>query len=420
LQPFFSHRGGKTNLKRSTFIVAFAALVVCLVPMSGSAASFVDWTPCPAQNQWLVCPTGYVGQPYSIQLLAHDGCDLYRWEIVNGKLPDGLKMSDDGKVTGTPAEAIELRPWVWVHDRLPSEGGYTWCIGDNHSERQFIFTTKPGLDIDQSGATVPPATVNQAYPAQKFTVSSLTHLNPRQSTPTTASWRLASGSLPSGMNFSSDGVLSGTPTQTGSFQFVILAEQGGISDRETKTLTVRDPVAVNSPFKTTATAPQRLEVDVPYTLTQSATGGSGAFTWTLASGTLPTGVVMNPDGTVTGTPTAPGSYPVSIKVADTEGRSSTLAATFIVADRLAIPVFKLKTAIANRAYRQKIERTGGVAPLEWTLVRGKLPKGVTLAKRLGLLLGKPTKAGKYRLVVEAVDAYKVKASANLTLVVKTK
>jgi Putative Ig domain len=78
----------------------------------------------------------------------------------------------------------------------------------------------------------------------------------------------------------------------------------------------------------------------------------------------------------------------------------------------------LKPAKVGRAYRQKIARTGGVAPLEWKLLRGKLPKGVTLAKRLGLLLGKPTKAGKYRVAVEAVDALGVKASANLTIVVK--
>ena len=96
-----------------------------------------------------------------------------------------------------------------------------------------------------------------------------------------------------------------------------------------------------------------------------------------------------------------------------------MSTTFVVADRLAIPVFKVKTAIANRAYRQKIERTGGVAPVAWTLVRGKLPKGVTLAKKLGLLLGKPTKAGTYRVSVEAVDTLAVKATANLKIVVKT-
>ena len=58
-----------------------------------------------------------------------------------------------------------------------------------------------------------------------------------------------------------------------------------------------------------------------------------------------------------------------------------------------------------------------MAPLEWKLVRGKLPSGVTLAKRLGLLLGKPTKAGTYRVAVEAVDSLAAKATVNLKIVV---
>jgi hypothetical protein len=404
-------------MKRFAVTVAFAALLAGVLSMSGSAASFNDSNPCPAEGPLLVCPDAQVGQSYSVQLIALAGCDLYRWEIVNGTLPPGLSLSSSGLVSGTPTGTGKTQPWVVVHDLLPAEGGYPWCGGDNHSERQFVFETVPGLDIDQSEASAPPGTVNQPY-SVKFTVTAVTSLNPRQGSPTSATWSIQSGSLPTGVTLSSDGVLGGTPTQEGSWTFVVRAERGNVSDRETKTLTVRQPLAVNSPLKTSA-APQRLEVGVPYTLAQSATGGSGSFNWTLASGTLPAGLQLNPDGTITGTPTTPGSSPVAIKVSDTEGRSTTLNATFVVASQLAVTPAKLKSAIANRAYRQRLERIGGVAPLEWKLVRGKLPKGVTLAKRLGLLLGKPTKAGNYRFAVEAVDALGVKSSANFTLAVKS-
>jgi hypothetical protein len=400
-------------LKRFAFITAFAALLVGVVAMTGSAASFDDSHPCPAQGPLLVCPQAQVGQDYKLQLIALAGCDLYRWEIVNGTLPPGLKMDSSGLVTGKPTTTGETQPWVVVHDLLPSEGGNSWCGGDNHSERQFVFEAVPGLDIDQSEASAPPATVNQAY-SVKFTATSVTSLNPRTGSPATATWSIQSGSLPTGLSFSTDGTLSGTPTQEGSWTFVIHAERGGISDHETKTLTVRQPMAATSQLTTS----RRLEVGIPYTATQSATGGSGSYTWTLASGTLPTGVELKPDGTVTGTPTVPGRYTVSIKVADTEGRSQTVNTTLVVADRLAITTTTLKQAKVKRPYRQKIERTGGVAPLEWKLVRGKLPKGVTLAKRLGLLLGTPTKAGTYKIEVEAVDSFGVKSAAKLTLVVK--
>ena len=292
-------------MKRVAVIVAFAALLAGVLAMSGSAASFDDSHPCPAQGPLLVCPQGQVGQDYKIQLIALAGCDQYRWEITDGTLPPGLKMDSSGLVSGKVTGTGETHPWVTVHDLLPAEGGYPWCGGDNHSERQFVFETIPGLDIDQTESTVAPATVNQPYSAVKFTVTALTNTNPRAGSPTTATWSRSSGSVPPGMSFSSDGVLSGTPTQEGSWTFVIQAERGGISDHETKTISVRQPLAVTSPFTTRT---QRLEVDVPFTAAQTATGGSGAYTWTLASGALPAGVVMNPDGSVTGTPTTPGSY----------------------------------------------------------------------------------------------------------------
>ena len=77
---------------------------------------------------------------------------------------------------------------------------------------------------------------------------------------------------------------------------------------------------------------------------------------------------------------------------------------------------KLKPATVGRAYRAAIAKVGGVAPTVWT-VRGKLPKNVKLAPKLGLFLGTPTTAGKFRVTVQAVDALGVKAKKTLTLVV---
>ena len=54
--------GRKTTLKRLALIAVVAAVLTGIVATSGSAASFVDSTPCPAQSQFLVCPTGQVGQ----------------------------------------------------------------------------------------------------------------------------------------------------------------------------------------------------------------------------------------------------------------------------------------------------------------------------------------------------------------------
>jgi large repetitive protein len=396
-------------LKRFALIAAFAALLVGATAGSVPAASFVDSTPCPAQGPLLVCPTGQVGQPYNIQLLAHDGCDLYRWEIVNGSLPPGLKMDDNGKVTGTPTASAETVPWVWVHDRLPSEGGYSWCIGDNHSERQFVFRVSAGLSIqDQS---VPGGTIGQAY-SKQLTVWSITNTNPLQGGPTTgATWSIASGSLPSGVNFSSDGLLSGTPTVEGSYTFVVKAAGGGgASDTETETLTVRQPLTLTAATLGAAKA----EAGLPFSAQVSAGGGSGTYTWS-AKG-LPAGVVVANDGTISGTPGLPGRYSLTLTVTDSESRTKSINVTLVVKPKLAFKTLKLKTATAGVAYRSKILLAGGVAPLTWTAT-GKLPKGFRLGKT-GLLFGTPTKAGNYRFTVTVTDSLGVVAKKTLTLVVK--
>ena len=400
-------------MKRFAVIAAFAVFACGALASSGPAASFDDTHPCPANGALLVCPSFQVGQPVSLQLRALAGCDLYRWEITNGSLPAGLSLNGDGLITGTPTATGSTAPWITVHDRLPSEGGNSWCIGDNHSEREFQFNTNPGLSIqDQS---VPGGTINQPY-SKTLTVWAITAVNPVQGGPTSATWSIASGSLPPGISFSSAGVLSGTPTATGSYTFVVRATGGGgTTDTETETLNVRDPLTAASPFLGGA-APPKAEVGILFEAHQSASGGSGSFTWTVASGALPAGVTLAADGTVSGTPALPGRYALVLRVTDSEGRVVDINSTLVVAKTLSLQPTKLKNATAGKAYRAKIKFTGGVAPLTWKLT-GKVPKGLKITKT-GLLLGTPTAAGTYRLTVTVRDALRVSAKKTLTLTVK--
>ena len=393
-------------MKRLAFIAAIAAVLTGVIATSGSAASFVDSTPCPAQNQFLVCPTGQVGQSYDIQLMARGGCDLYKWEIVNGSLPDGLKMTTDGHITGRPNAATEVRPWVIVHDLLPSEGGYDWCIGDNHSERQFVFRVAPGLLIDQNG--VPGGTIGQPY-SQQLSAQSVASINPRSSSAASATWNVQSGNPPAGVTLSSSGLLSGTPTAEGSYTFVVRAEGGGgTTATATYTINVRQPLGLSALFS-------KSEVGIPVSVKPTGTGGSGAYTFSV-KGALPDGVTLANDGTITGTPTVPGRYAFTLTVTDNESRSKSIGVTLVVKARLAFTTLKLKNATVGVAYRSKIVMSGGVAPLTWT-VTGKLPK-VFKVGRTGLLFGTPTKAGPYRFTVTVTDSLGMVAKKTLTLVVK--
>jgi hypothetical protein len=389
-------------------MLSFAALLAGVVAMPGGAASFVDYTPCPADGPFLVCPSGQVGQPYNLQLLAHSGCDIYRWEITNGSLPAGLSMNSDGKITGVPNGATEVRPWVTVHDLTAGEGGYPWCGGDNQSQRQFIFTVVPGLSIVDN--SVPGATIGQPY-SKQLSVESLTSVNPRTASPATATWRVQSGNLPTGVTLSSSGLLSGTPNTEASYTFVVRAEVGGgVFDTETYNITVRQPMDI------AARAP-KAEVGMPFTVTPTATAGSGTYAWSISKGALPAGLgPIAENGAISGTPTVAGRFPFTITATDSEGRVKNVDIVLVVAQKLAILTTKLPTAKVGKTYRARLVKLGGVAPVAWTIT-GKLPKGVKFAPRLGLLLGKPTKAGKARLTLAATDQLGATVKKTFTLVV---
>ena len=48
------------------------------------------------------------------------------------------------------------------------------------------------------------------------------------------------------------------------------------------------------------------QVNVPYSLTLAATGGTGAYMWQLTAGTLPAGLSLNgATGLISGTPSTP-------------------------------------------------------------------------------------------------------------------
>jgi hypothetical protein len=57
-------------------------------------------------------PPGEVGTPYEFEFEAEEGCLPYRFSHLNGTLPPGLRITTDGKLTGTPTDAGSFSFWV--------------------------------------------------------------------------------------------------------------------------------------------------------------------------------------------------------------------------------------------------------------------------------------------------------------------
>lgn len=141
-------------------------------------------------------------------------------------------------------------------------------------------------------------------------------------------WSLDSGQLPPGITLDASGALVGTPTQSGSFSFIAkVADQTAQTARKAFTLNVQAPVG---PVITTTSLPNG-QVNVSYGTVVRAEGGAVPYTWSVSSGVLPQGLVLNPlSGAISGIPTQAGSFSFLIQVTDANGLSYVAPFTIIV------------------------------------------------------------------------------------------
>ena len=406
-------------MKRLTLTLIVALVVAAASALPSNAASFDDSHPCPASGPLLVCPTMHVGQPVSLQLRALNGCDAYRWEMVNGGLPPGLSMSSSGLVTGTPTQSATTQPWVVVHDLLADQGGPSWCGGDNHSERQFVFTVAGG----GGGGGVTPAPVPApTLPALQITTGGLNNATAGTAYSATlaasgggsVTWTVSAGSLPNGLTLGSNGVVSGTPSAPGSYTFTVRVDSGGRSASKQFQLVVREKLSATAP------ADRTWEVGRPLQISIDAKGGAPGYSWKL-SGTLPakTGFVGNQGNgstsTLQGVPAEAGTYPLVLTVTDSAGVSVELKLTLTVAPKLKIATIGIGRAKVGKRYRLGLVSSGGVGDANWSVVVGSLPRGLKLDAKTGVLSGRVGRNGRFRFTVLVTDSLGAKSAMTYTL-----
>ncbi len=230
-----------------------------------------------------------------------------------------------------------------------------------------------------------------------------------------------SGILPPGLSLAPDGTLSGTSYQPGTFRFYVEMREpaddpahcAGKRTQKQFTLRIRrQPWIAASP----AVSP-RWEVGIPFRMRLRARGGSGIFAWSLASGRLPEGLRIFPDGSVAGTPRSPGSYRFVARAKDTEGRTLSWSIELQVAPRLRVLTRRLPPAQTGRKYRADLTAIGGVTPRAWRLTHGRLPRGIRFAASLGRLTGVPAEAGTQFVTLEVRDGLKVSHRKTFRIVV---
>lgn len=135
-------------------------------------------------------------------------------------------------------------------------------------------------------------------------------------------WQILEGSLPSGLSFSSSGLISGfTLSPPGTYLIrVRVTDADGASAVSTVTITVAGDIPTVPPVTFSAAA-ITAQVNRAFSYALTASGGSGAYTWQ-PLGQLPPGLTLSSAGVIAGEPTTVGTYTVAVRVSDGGGRSA--------------------------------------------------------------------------------------------------
>lgn len=125
-------------------------------------------------------------------------------------------------------------------------------------------------------------------------------------------WSIAAGALPSGLSLASNGHLSGTPTEEGTFSVILkVVDSLGATRTKSCSITVSPALSID----TTCPLPDGT-TGVAYSLTLAGSGGVTPYVWTISAGSLPAGLSLATTGEITGTPTAGGDATFTIRLTD--------------------------------------------------------------------------------------------------------
>lgn len=104
---------------KKTLAAALLAIAAAFVVASSAGPPALGQQSCTLTFITESIPEGTVGVPYSFQLEACCGNPPYKFKIVDGELPPGLSMNQDGLITGTPTEVADTTVFI----RLKDHGG---------------------------------------------------------------------------------------------------------------------------------------------------------------------------------------------------------------------------------------------------------------------------------------------------------
>jgi len=343
-------------------------------------------------------PFGSVNITYSGQLTATPVGQTFQWSIVQGNLPQGLNLNQQtGEIAGMPAVG----------------GTQTFTVRAFSPSTQQSGTKQLSIGILQisTPSPLPGATLGTFY-----SITFNTSDGPASAIYT---WQPGQPPPPPGLTLATNGVLSGTPTGTGTFNFQVFVfdEKDGIQATKNFSMTVAGSVIITTPSPL-----PNADANSPYKVTLNAAGGTTPYHWNIVSG-LPLGLNLDPNaGIISGTPLNPGQFSFPVQVIDSANSAGSKTFSLTINPALKITNGSpLPSGTVGLSYSQAISAIGGQTPYTFTVQStpfnpNPAPPGLLLSSA-GVLSGTPTTAGSYNFGVLVTDGIGAQVSMSFALTV---
>lgn len=214
-------------------------------------------------------------------------------------------------------------------------------------------------------------------------------------------YSIVSGSLPAGLALDpSTGAITGTAGSLGTSNFTIGAtDVFGCNGSASYSLRVCPAISVSPATLAAGT------INVPYSQTVTATGGTGPYAYEVSSGLLPPGLSLeSTTGLISGTPASSGTFNFSIGATDADGCTGTQTYSLFICGILGMSPASLPSATVGTYYSQGLAANGGTAPYTFALTAGSLPAGMSLNTTTGRITGIPSTVGTANFDITATDA----------------
>lgn len=339
---------------------------------------------------------GKVEAAYSQQFTASGGTSPYTYvlSVTSGALPTGLSFNTaTGQLNGTPTTTGTVIFNLTATDSSPSTMGGPFT-SSAQSYTLKIATTTIAVTPSVLGNCTAGVACSTSFAASGGKAP--------------YAFTLGSGSLPPGLALV-NGVLSGTPTQAGSFNFTITATDANqVAGNHDYSMTINAPSLAVWPAGSVLNDAM---VGNAYSQQFTASGGNTPYSFVLSGGALPAGLTLATNGLLSGSPAATGNFTFTVQVTDsTTGSAAPYTATRSYNLTVYPPIVSV-IPLAGRLSSGKVGQTnyaltftakGGSGVYSYAVTGGALPTGMSLVN--GLLSGVPIATGAYTFTITATDS----------------